>query len=76
MQRRRGRSYFQFTASLCRAALPHFVNKKYPKACGGLAVTPGDNEGLQRMLLPVYAPIVWGSRVCSNNLSTDDAEQG
>lgn len=31
-----GKSYFQFTASLQHAVLPHFMNKNYPKACGEL----------------------------------------
>lgn len=42
----RGKSCSQRTASLCRVVLSHFVNKKYPKACGGVAVTSGDKEGL------------------------------
>lgn len=45
---RKGKNYFQFTASLCHSTLLHFINKKYPKACKGLVVTPGDKEGLGR----------------------------
>lgn len=73
---RQENSYFQFTASLCHAVLPHFMNKKYPKACGGLAVTPGDKEGLQRMLMSVFASTAWGRVACCNSLSTGDIEQG
>lgn len=52
------------------------MNKKYPKACGGVAGTPDDEESLQRMLLPVYAPIAWGRGTCCDNLATDDIERG
>lgn len=53
-----------------------FMNRKYPKACGGVAVAPDDKERLQSMLLPVSAPIAWDRGACCNDLTTDDVERG
>lgn len=73
---RKGKNYFQFTASLCHSALLHFIKEKYPKACKRQAMTPGDKEGLQRMLLPMYALILWDRGASCTNLSTENVKQG